>query len=116
MSGARRDLLAGMALLFCALIVPFAAPDRYVITQATLFFLWATVVTQWNLVLGVGGVFSLAQMVLFAVRRLWHSDAGIVWRLAAMVGDARGGAGGGGRFGADRTGLSAAQGPLRSPC
>ncbi len=56
-----------MALLFCALIVPFAAPDRYVITQATLFFLWATVVTQWNLVLGVGGVFSLAQMVLFAV-------------------------------------------------
>ena len=47
--------------------MPFAAPDRYVITQATLFFIWATVVTQWNLVLGVGGVFSLAQMALFAV-------------------------------------------------
>jgi len=40
--------------------------DRYLITQTTLFFIWATVVTQWNLVLGVGGAFSLAQMALFA--------------------------------------------------
>ena len=62
----RRDLLVG-GVLFCALVVPFAAPDRYVITQATLFFIWAIVVTQWNLVLGVGGIFSLAQMALFAV-------------------------------------------------
>ena len=40
---------------------------RYIITQMTLFFIWAIVVTQWNLVLGVGGIFSLAQMALFAV-------------------------------------------------
>ena len=32
-----------------------------------------------------------------------------------MVGDAPGGVGDGGRFGADRTGLSAAEGPLRRP-
>lgn len=66
MRGGRRDLFAGAALLACAIFLPFAFDDRYAITQTTLFFLWATVVTQWNLVLGVGGVFSLAQMALFA--------------------------------------------------
>jgi branched-chain amino acid transport system permease protein len=66
MRGARRDLFVGAALLACAIVVPFAFGDRYAITQATLFFLWATVVTQWNLALGVGGVFTLAQMALFA--------------------------------------------------
>ena len=40
---------------------------RYIITQITLFFIWGVVVTQWNLVLGVAGIFSLAQMALFAV-------------------------------------------------
>ena len=35
--------------------------------QMTMFFIWAIVVTQWNLVLGVAGIFSLAQMALFAV-------------------------------------------------
>ena len=31
-----------------------------------MFFIWATVVTQWNLVFGVAGIFSLAQMAIFA--------------------------------------------------
>jgi branched-chain amino acid transport system permease protein len=66
MTSGRRDILAGAAVLGCAIAVPFVFSDRYLITQTTLFFLWATVVTQWNLVLGVGGVFSLAQMALFA--------------------------------------------------
>jgi branched-chain amino acid transport system permease protein len=62
----RRDLLVGVAMLACASAVPFVFPERYLITQITVFFIWATVVTQWNLVLGVGGIFSLAQMALFA--------------------------------------------------
>ena len=53
-------------MLACASAVPFVFPERYLITQMTVFFIWATVVTQWNLVLGVGGIFSLAQMALFA--------------------------------------------------
>lgn len=53
-----------MALLVAA---PLVWPSRYVIGQLTLFFIWATVVTQWNLVLGVAGIFSLAQMALFAM-------------------------------------------------
>jgi len=62
----QRNKLAGVAMLGCAIALPFVFPDRYAITQTTLFFVWATVVTQWNLVLGVGGIFSLAQMTLFA--------------------------------------------------
>jgi branched-chain amino acid transport system permease protein len=66
LTAGRRDLLVGVAMLACASAVPFVFPERYLITQMTVFFIWATVVTQWNLVLGVGGIFSLAQMALFA--------------------------------------------------
>jgi branched-chain amino acid transport system permease protein len=66
MSEGRRDLWVGLALLACAGVAPFALGDRYVLTQLTLFFIWGAVVTQWNLVLGIGGIFSLAQMALFA--------------------------------------------------
>jgi branched-chain amino acid transport system permease protein len=46
--------------------LPAFVDTRYVITTLTLFFIWSVVVTQWNLVLGVAGIFSLAQMALFA--------------------------------------------------
>jgi branched-chain amino acid transport system permease protein len=61
------DLTVGGALLVAAAALPFAVDLRYVVTQVTVFFIWATVVTQWNLVFGVAGIFSLAQMALFAV-------------------------------------------------
>lgn len=63
----RRDILIGLVCLAVALVVPFVFGGRYVVTQATVFFIWAIVVVQWNLVLGVGGIFSLAQMALFAI-------------------------------------------------
>lgn len=66
MTPVRRDLLVGLFLLGLAACVPLLGPGRYVTTQSTLFFVWAVVVVQWNLVLGVGGIFSLAQMALFA--------------------------------------------------
>src|SRR6266849_2423875 len=66
MTKAQREYTVGLALLLCAIVAPFALPGRYFTTQLTLFFIWATVATQWNLVLGVGGIFSLAQMGLFA--------------------------------------------------
>ena len=65
-SAVRRDLIVGLILIACAAMIPFLFPVRYVITQVTLFFIYAIVVSQWNLVLGVAGIFSLAQMALFA--------------------------------------------------
>lgn len=64
---ARRDVW--LTLLFAALmaLVPIFVGTRYIVTQLTLFFIWSMVVIQWNLVLGVGGIFSLAQMAIFAV-------------------------------------------------
>ncbi|MBN9235699.1 branched-chain amino acid transport system permease protein [Mesorhizobium sp. YL-MeA3-2017] len=47
-------------------LLPLAAPGSYVLGQATLFGIWAAVVTQWNLVLGVAGIMSIGQMALFA--------------------------------------------------
>lgn len=67
MTSVRRDILIGLVCLAAAIVVPFLFGGRYVVTQATVFFIWAIVVVQWNLVLGVGGIFSLAQMALFAV-------------------------------------------------
>lgn len=67
MSARRRDIF--LALGFAALLamVPLVFGTRYIISQITLFFIWGIVVTQWNLVLGVAGIFSLAQMALFAI-------------------------------------------------
>lgn len=67
MTPIRRDILIGLICIAVALVVPFVFGGRYVVTQATVFFVWAIVVVQWNLVLGVGGIFSLAQMALFAI-------------------------------------------------
>ena len=67
MTGIRRDLIIGAVLTALAIALPFLTGTRYIVTQTTLFFIWAMVVTQWNLVLGIGGIFSLAQMALFAV-------------------------------------------------
>jgi branched-chain amino acid transport system permease protein len=65
-SNRRRDILIALALAAVLALVPLLTGTRYVLTQMTLFFIWAIVVTQWNLVLGVAGIFSLAQMALFA--------------------------------------------------
>ena len=63
----RRDFIIGLVVLAVLIATPFIWPTRYVLGQFTLFFIWATVVTQWNLVFGVAGIFSLAQMALFAM-------------------------------------------------
>ena len=67
MSLAKRDIIICLVLTAIMALVPLFIGTRYIITQMTLFFIWTIVVTQWNLVLGVAGIFSLAQMALFAV-------------------------------------------------
>lgn len=62
-----RDVIFGIVLICIAAVIPFIDSSRYTLTQFTLFFIWAGVVTQWNLVFGVAGIFSLAQMAVFAM-------------------------------------------------
>jgi branched-chain amino acid transport system permease protein len=67
MTSFRRDITISLTLAAAMALVPLVFGTRYIVTQLTVFFIWGIVVTQWNLVLGVAGIFSLAQMALFAI-------------------------------------------------
>ncbi len=62
-----RDLAIAVVLFTLAAAVAFGGLSNYTLGQAILFLIWASVVTQWNLVLGVAGIFSIGHMALFAV-------------------------------------------------
>jgi branched-chain amino acid transport system permease protein len=81
----KRDILIGLVLVAAACALPFLLPGRYIVTQATLFFVWAVVVVQWNLVLGVGGIFSLAQMALFATGAYATAMMGFYWKVPMLA-------------------------------
>lgn len=61
------DVSISITLLIAALMMPLFIDSRYILSQCILFLIWATVVSQWNIVMGVAGIFSLAQLALFAV-------------------------------------------------
>jgi branched-chain amino acid transport system permease protein len=82
----RRDIALGAAAVAAAIVIPFLDPGRYVLTQVTLFFIWAMVVTQWNLVFGVAGIFSLAQMAVFAFGAYSTAMLGLYLGLNLWVG------------------------------
>ena len=94
---ARPRATSSSALALAALLalVPLFVGTRYIITQMTLFFIWAIVVTQWNLVLGVAGIFSLAQMALFAVGAYATAMLGYYFAVPVVLADAAGGPGDG---------------------
>lgn len=85
MTPVRRDILIGAACLAVAAALPWLGGGRYVVTQSTLFFVWAVVVVQWNLVLGIGGIFSLAQMALFAVGAYATAMLGFYWKVPMVA-------------------------------
>jgi branched-chain amino acid transport system permease protein len=60
------DLLIALFVFSVMAILPLVNSSGYVLGQATLFLIWAAVVTQWNLVLGVAGILSIGHMALFA--------------------------------------------------
>ena len=61
------DLLIGAGLLALAIAAPFVIESKYLIGQMIIGLFWASIAVQWNLLFGYAGVFSLAQMALFAV-------------------------------------------------
>ena len=67
MTPIRRDVVIGVFFLAIAIVIPFIDSSRSMLSQMILLFIWASIVTQWNLVFGVAGIFSLAQMAVFAM-------------------------------------------------
>jgi branched-chain amino acid transport system permease protein len=63
---ARLDLLVSLLLIAAAVTLPFMVDSRYVLGQVVLALFYATIASQWNLLFGFAGVFSLAQMAMFA--------------------------------------------------
>ncbi len=61
-----RDLGVAIAFLALFIAIPFVLDGRYYMGQIILIFFYAIVASQWNLVFGMAGIFSLAQMALFA--------------------------------------------------
>lgn len=48
-------------------VLPLGLPNAYIMRLVILAFIWIAVNQCWNLVLGVAGIFSLAQLALFAI-------------------------------------------------
>ncbi len=61
-----RDYLIFVLLLGIALAFPWFGPARWVLATVLVLYCYATVVSQWNLVFGLAGIFSLAQVAIFA--------------------------------------------------
>jgi branched-chain amino acid transport system permease protein len=47
--------------------LPLVTTNTYILRLVILAFIWIVVNSNWNLVMGVSGIFSLAQLALFAV-------------------------------------------------
>lgn len=62
----RTDLLIGVVVLVIAVALPFGIDSRYLMGQLILALFYATIASQWNLLFGFSGIFSLAQMAIFA--------------------------------------------------
>lgn len=63
---ARLDLAVSLLLVVAAVALPLFVDSRYVLGQVVLALFYATIASQWNLLFGFSGIFSLAQMAIFA--------------------------------------------------
>jgi branched-chain amino acid transport system permease protein len=60
-------LLGVLGLLVAPLLIAGMAKSGYYLNLFVLFFIYAVIAQCWNLVLGVAGIFSLAQVAFFAI-------------------------------------------------
>lgn len=60
------DVVVALLFLAVAIAIPYFVDSRYVLGQIILALFYATIASQWNLLFGFSGIFSLAQMAIFA--------------------------------------------------
>jgi branched-chain amino acid transport system permease protein len=58
---------AVVTILIALTVFPLFTSNAYILRLVILAFIWIVITTNWNLVLGVSGIFSLAQLALFAI-------------------------------------------------
>jgi branched-chain amino acid transport system permease protein len=63
----RANILKYGILLLVMVLVPFWVEDNYLLHLLIVSLVWANVVTNWNLTLGYGGMFHIAQPTFLAV-------------------------------------------------
>lgn len=61
------DLWIAVLLAFVLAALPLLIDSRYILGQVILAMFYAIIATQWNLLFGFAGIFSLAQMAVFAL-------------------------------------------------
>lgn len=64
--GVRTDLIISLLLIAAAVVLPFMIDSRYILGQVVLALFYAIIASQWNLLFGFAGIFSLAQMAIYA--------------------------------------------------
>lgn len=62
----RGHLITALVVIACLVAIPFFVGSRYLLGQCVLILFYAIIASQWNLLFGFAGVFSLAQMAVFA--------------------------------------------------
>lgn len=62
-----RHLAIAVLVIATFALLPIFITQRYLLGEVIVFFIWAMVAMNWNLLMGHAGVFSLAQMLFFAV-------------------------------------------------
>ena len=63
----QKHLLGALLLFATVAVLPLFIHERYILGELITLMLWASVAVQWNVLMGHAGVFSLAQMLLFAI-------------------------------------------------
>ena len=64
---ASKDIIIGVVLIAILCLLPWLGIKVYYLRLLIIFFIYATIVSQWNLVMGIGGIFSLGQMAIFGM-------------------------------------------------
>ena len=63
----QKHLLGLAALSVVLMLIPLLIKERYFLGEIIVFMIWASVAVQWNVLMGHAGVFSLGQMLFFAI-------------------------------------------------
>lgn len=61
----RGDLIGALVVIAGLVAIPFLIDSRYILGQVVLALFYATIASQWNLLFGFSGIFSLGQMAIF---------------------------------------------------